>query len=323
MNYVFRLTLASLFLLFSIVCFCFFEYWKLLQGDSQYLLAAAACAGSFWIGTFLAFPIKSQGIKPCLAVAASVTLIVMGSEYLFLRIRSQNDLNRVLAARGRCDSVIVELFPDGLNGTLAAAKTACILRILQIRLAELPSPEKGERTLTDIAGILDHEDQLTETVLVLLLSYQSNFETKQLEKLDLKPKTPIDHLRANLSLVEAEIALLSIYRVKPFRVRESDPAYDALRTKKILELSVLGRTLGVVAAREQSVSEMHEDLKQSASIPGEVSELILLQTRVYRSKESLQRVIKRWNLMSVLNDLDIEDIYPDEYNKVLKDISVG
>ena len=315
-----RLTAATFTLVVAVAGFALFEYWKLLESDYRFayggILAVLALFGSL----YLFFPAKEYAWKRWCKGASVFVIFLIACEILFLKVKGRSDLNQVLNAKGRCESVFVEIFGSDSDGMFRAAQNACSLRMLQDRL-QVWSLSDGEEKLGLVGRLLDNANRLDETALVVLLSDYSALENKRIESVH--HDLPEEALKDELSVVEGSLVLLEIYHPKALFENGTATMMEAARVKKMVELSTLGKTFGIFLARARGAIEAYSLLGRSrAKNPQfDSGEYTLLGMRVQKLKDSLSRIQTSWNLPAKLDGLNVKDTFPEQYQKVRADIT--
>jgi hypothetical protein len=320
MKKFFRIFGAFVFFAISIMSFVSFEYWKLLDTDSKYTYAGVVSAISFLVGLLLAISNGQVRISDNLRLGLSITLILVGAEFSFLQWKATSPLNHVLHARGRCESFLAGMLGNHFDDVLKNAQNTCTLRLLHDYLGTVPTNE-GEEQVLAVEKLLASESRLNETALVVFLSFYSNLEEKLIEKSG--AQEPLDTLKNEFSFAEGAIPILEVYHLKDLFEGEMSSDMESTRMKKLLELSTLGKTLGVFFGRARGAVEAFGVLTKARDHGAkfEAGELTLLGIRAGHIQEGYNRIVSEWQMAKRLQDLNLQDTYPEQYQKVLKEVT--
>jgi hypothetical protein len=304
---------STLLILLSILGTVLTEYWKLVETDSRYLISAAAAALFFMLGLVLLPPFSRLGHKLSFIRAFQVTL---GLSVLYVGMASaisSTELNKVLNAKSRCESVVSVLARDAMNDFFSIAQDSCRLRMLQATLSGMPI-EDAEKRVMHVARLLHAQNRLNDTTLVTLLGMDSHLEKKR------EPS-----LHSSLDELETELALIDLYTVQDlFSTKTTAQNIENLRMQKLIELSTLGKTLGILIAHYQSaLADYRKILANPDNHVLDSGEISLVESRTQSLRTGFNRVIKRWDLLAKLNSLHLDETYPDLYLKVKEQVNLG
>jgi hypothetical protein len=307
---------AVVFLILAVSSFGLFEYWKLLEADSRYLGAGVASIVALYLSIILFLPTWRLTLRERMTWSTTIVILLSMAEGGFLKWKSESDLNKLLHARGRCESSLVSLVGNRFDGSLETAQNVCTLRILHDSLATTASGT-GEEELLSVAKLLRYEGRLDETAFVLILSFYATLESK---RADHSETSALDVLKNEFNFVEGSVPFFDIYQVREFFDGTVGITMERNRMKKLIELSTLGKTLGVFISRTRGATEGYQDLLKG-SMKLESGELTLLGLRSQRLKDSYNRIVSNWKLLETLESLNLKDTYPEQYQKVLREVT--
>jgi hypothetical protein len=303
----------------ALAAFAIFDYGRLENSSSQYIFLAATIL--FFVSAIILFFVKREGISRSLKFAFYLAAILAAGDFGYLKWKSQNALNKALNAKICCESIFADLFVDSFDGFTHKVQDTCRLRKLHEVLATLGLDSAEDRVIL-VTKLLQNQNRLNETSLVVMLSTYSGLESKRNEK-------DADHSLANnvgkeFSLLEGDLLVLQVYEVKPLFGAKLSPNMEIPRVKKMLELSMLGKTLTIMIERTRKDLGFFEALSKQKPSDAHLDsgELSLLEIRAQKLKEGYNRVIEHWNLPAQLESLNINQTYPNEYEKVRSDIDV-
>jgi hypothetical protein len=315
-------SLATLLLVLAVGAFGYFEYSKLISDYPATVLVSYFSVIFLFGSAFLFLPVTTRPLRECLTKALLITAFIGISIFGFLKWKSQSELNQVLHAKGRCESVMVELFKHRFQGAWKNAQNVCTLRLLKDQLQQEPF-EQGQSDIIKVGSLLESENRMNETALVLLLSFYANLESEQNDKTPVNKNHSLEAAKATANLLEGVLPLFETYQVRA-TYEEDGGDNEATRMQKLLELSTLAKTLSVFLAKEKFGDAAVDTIAKHSGVPSlsalPTGELTLLQVRMQTIHERFARVKIRWNLRGILESLNLKRTYPGEYQRVQADV---